>query len=455
MRILNGKNNIQKKIEKSSISSAQAANISSAEDEYINAIALKRKVLTIIIIALIGIEGFLAGVLYNVVRHYDLQRRVSREYEIRHSGEIQLKTGIYTGETDFGYFLGTGSFKFNSGESYSGEWNENAYNGLGELKVPSEGKYKGEFSGFEKKGEGTFTWDDGTIYQGQWKNDCMDGHGEYIEPDGVKYSGIFKENAFVLGTCSIENKTGKYTLEYNNGKIDSASIILSDGTHYDGDVDQNMIDGNGKMIFPNQDTYSGSFQEGKRSGMGVYTWFTGESYDGEWSEDQLSGTGKYTYSDGGVLEGTFLNNSFVKGTYRIKNDFGEYLFNFEDGEADVVAIVLHDGTQFVGEIEEGRLNGRAQIKYSNGDTYDGNVKDAMKSGKGKYYWTNGASYDGNWENDEMSGKGTYMYPDLEDGYKLVGSFSNGVPEGDCKYYTDSITSYETTWSNGKCIKVTE
>ena len=79
----------------------------------------------------------------------------------------------------------------------------------------------------------------------------------------------------------------------------------------------------------------------------------------------------------------------------------------------------------------------------------------MKSGQGKYTWISGASYDGAWENDLMSGKGTYMYPSSEEGYKLTGTFANGVPEGECKYYTNSSTSYSTTWSGGKCTKVVE
>ena len=74
---------------------------------------------------------------------------------------------------------------------------------------------------------------------------------------------------------------------------------------------------------------------------------------------------------------------------------------------------------------------------------------------GTYTWSDGASYDGDWKNDKMEGKGTYMYPDDEDGYSLVGEFSEGVPDGDCTYYVTSSEKYETTWSNGICEKVTE
>ena len=235
----------------------------------------------------------------------------------------------------------------------------------------------------------------------------------------------------------------------------SMSLVFADGTNYTGEVYEKGISGTGVMNFASGDKYSGAYLNGNRQGTGVYTWANGDSYDGNWFSDQMSGSGIYTYKDGSVLQGTFKDNLFCDGTYNVKNDFGEYLFNFVDGEANAVAIILRDGSQFAGAVKDGRLNGAAQIKYSNGDTYDGNVSNAVKSGQGTYRWASGASYKGAWENDQMSGRGTYTYPSNEDGYELVGQFKNGVPEGECKYYVNSWTSYDTTWSDGKCTKVTE
>lgn len=446
---------IQQEIESNSVSDTNTVCTVTAEKEYKKAAILRKIFIFFVLIFVTGAEGVLAGGMYYLIQKNDLQRRVIREYEIRHCGEVRLQTGVYSGETDFGYFLGEGTFKFNSGEQYSGGWSENTFQGSGELKTPSEGTYNGEFSGFEKSGKGTFKWDDGSIYSGEWKDDRMDGQGEYKSANGVVYSGMFAKDAFWNGTCSFENDTGKYEIKYQDGKVSSADIVFSDGATYTGGVNTDAINGVGEMHFPNQDTYSGSYEGGKRSGTGIYKWSGGDSYDGEWSADQMSGTGTYTFADGSVLSGTFANNSFVTGTYHVVNDFGEYLFNFENGNPNAVAIVLTDGTQFAGDIKDGGLNGKAQIKYSNGDTYDGSVSNAMKSGQGKYTWISGASYDGAWENDLMSGKGTYMYPSSEEGYKLTGTFANGVPEGECKYYTNSSTSYSTTWSGGKCTKVVE
>jgi hypothetical protein len=70
-------------------------------------------------------------------------------------------------------------------------------------------------------------------------------------------------------------------------------------------------------------------------------------------------------------------------------------------------------------------------------------------------WSSGASYDGTWKNDKMDGQGVYMYPSAETGYKLTGTFSNGLPSGECYYYTTSSTKYKTDWNNGKCVKIYE
>ena len=79
----------------------------------------------------------------------------------------------------------------------------------------------------------------------------------------------------------------------------------------------------------------------------------------------------------------------------------------------------------------------------------------QKSGQGTYKWTSGASYEGEWSDDQMNGSGSYFYPTDEDGYKLVGSFENGQPTGECQYYVNPAKHYKTDWMNGRCVKIYE
>lgn len=415
----------------------------------------KRKGKVFLFILLFLIEATLGILLLRGVFIEDLHYRVTREIENNLNGENKFTTGIYQGETDFGYFIGEGTFNFTSGTVYTGQWSNNKMDGLGILNIPSEGTYKGDFVQSQKFGPGVFIWDDGTIYDGEWKNDQMSGQGTYTSPNNVKYIGTFKVNKFWEGTCEFENDTGTYTATYKENSIDNLKILFVDGTQYSGATDGATLSGTGNMQFINGDQYTGKFKNGLRNGQGVYVWSNGDEYDGLWDNDSMSGSGKYTYADGSIAQGDFENNQFINGSYKVVNSFGEYTFKIEDQEPVSVDMSLASGTKYSGEMEGGKLTGTAQITYSNGDKYSGRVSDGYKTGQGSYTWSSGASYEGDWKEDKMNGQGIYFYSNKETGYKLTGNFEKGVPSGECRYYVTSSKSYKTDWKNGKCVKVYE
>lgn len=423
-------------------------------EEYRKA-ARKRRGKALLFSLLVFLETFLCLVLFGSVLACDLNIRVPRHIESKASGKIELSTGTYTGETDFGYFFGNGVFAYNTGSVYTGQWDNNLMQGVGVLEVPSEGTYEGEFVGSQKSGTGVFTWDDGAIYSGEWKNDQMDGQGTYNSPDGVTYEGTFKENRFWAGSCHFSNETGLYTAQYKDWEIDNLSIQFSDGTTYNGATDGNTLCGQGTMRFPGGDVYTGNYANGMRDGQGTYTWDSGESYNGTWKADSMHGSGIYKYSDGSCAQGEFKKNQFIDGSYQITNAFGEYTFTISNGDATAVEMVLNSGTTYSGEMADGKLTGSAQITYSNGDQYSGRVDNGYKAGQGTYIWSSGASYEGDWENDKMNGQGTYFYSDKETGYKLIGNFEKGVPNGECQYYLTESEYYKTDWNTGKCVKIYE
>lgn len=426
-----------------------------AEKEYKRANKKRIGQVLLGIAVIVILELGTGGILMTQILEGDYLKRFDREIQIQKTGGIEFEAGTYSGDTDLGILRGVGEFDFNTGTTYSGEWDENQFEGKGTLSIPSEGQYIGEFSDSKKNGHGTFTWADGSVYEGEWKKDKIHGQGTYTGSDGVTYQGTFVDNSFDTGTCEFKNVTGSYHLEYASGNIDTAEITFSDGTLYKGQCTEEYIAGTGFMEFPGEDSYTGSFKEGVRSGNGQYKWTSGDVYDGEWSNDKMAGTGKYTFHNGNTLTGTFSDNSFISGSYHVKNDFGEYNFTIVDKIPTSVSIELESGTKYEGEMDEEGLNGQALISYGNGDKYDGAVKEGKKSGSGTYTWSNGAEYEGEWKDDKMSGKGTYLYPKSESGYALEGHFSEGLPDGNCTYYVTNTEEYETTWSDGECIKVTE
>ncbi len=65
---------------------------------------------------------------------------------------------------------GHGTFYFNSGDVYDGNWVEDKIEGQGIYKWPNGSKYEGNFSAGVMNGQGKFSWPDGRTYEGLFKN---------------------------------------------------------------------------------------------------------------------------------------------------------------------------------------------------------------------------------------------------------------------------------------------
>ena len=373
-------------------------------------------------------------------------------YEIQKAlnNEISIGSGSYSGETDFGVFSGQGTFMFGTGDQYIGEWSNYQFNGYGELQNPEVGHYTGSFLDGHKHGTGTFTWVDGDSYSGEWQYDSIHGEGEYDFSNGDSLEGVFENGMFISGAYISENAL-EFIIKYKDGESTSAWIAFSDGTIYEGGFADSAISGYGEMRYANGDTYAGEYVSSKRCGDGTYTWSFGDVYVGKWTNDKMDGDGKYTFASDVVLSGHFKNNDFISGEYY--SDV--FIYQIESKNPIGITFEFENGLKYSGGFSSGSINGEGEMVFPSGDIYVGDFVNGNRHGNGTYTWCNGATYTGYWQNDEMHGAGTYKYVSNSDGYKLDGSFENGVPNGECKYYTSSTKYYVTTWQNGSCIKVTE
>ena len=82
------------------------------------------------------------------------------------------------------------SFSAFANECVSGD----CVNGYGTYVWDSGEKYVGEFKNYEFHGQGTLTLADGNWYVGEFKNYKFDGQGTYTSANGDKYVGGFKNN---------------------------------------------------------------------------------------------------------------------------------------------------------------------------------------------------------------------------------------------------------------------
>ena len=68
---------------------------------------------------------------------------------------------------------GHGTYKFTSGNVYTGNWANGVMNGFGKME-----------------------YCDGSVYEGEWRTNLMHGDGVYVDRDRVTWTGIFVEGQF-------------------------------------------------------------------------------------------------------------------------------------------------------------------------------------------------------------------------------------------------------------------
>lgn len=244
---------------------------------------------------------------------------------------LALPNGDYTGESVLGFLNGTGTFTFDAGEIYEGEWKNHEMSGKGKL-TSSAGIYEGEFLKSMRSGEGTFSWNDGTKYVGQWSNDMLNGEGEITTASGVSYKGTFQNNALYEGKISGAYNGNTFEVDVVNGTAaNKISVTFTDGVKYTGGFAGKCFSGEGEMTFPGIGKYEGEFEADQRSGDGVFTWNDGAKYDGDWLNDVFDGYGTYTFDASTSITGTFVNGG-LDGTYTYENADGEFKTVWENGK---------------------------------------------------------------------------------------------------------------------------
>ncbi|KAF4691945.1 hypothetical protein FOZ60_014432 [Perkinsus olseni] len=127
----------------------------------------------------------------------------SRDYNGR--GRAVYANGeVYDGVFDEGVRHGEGTYWYINGDVYTGQFQENEKHGVGRLvytgkKVvvhPSVGaRIMEQFKEGQKHGQGTYKFDNGDVYSGDWCKGQKHGSGTYVYKDGgLRYTGDFKEN---------------------------------------------------------------------------------------------------------------------------------------------------------------------------------------------------------------------------------------------------------------------
>ena len=103
--------------------------------------------------------------------------------------------GIQEGPGKFTYSVGT--FTYNSGDKYEGEWKDWVHHGQGTYTWLEGDRYEGGWKDGEFHGQGALTClderGDKFEYQGNFRKGKYHGQGIFTDPGGEKYVGEWKD----------------------------------------------------------------------------------------------------------------------------------------------------------------------------------------------------------------------------------------------------------------------
>ena len=172
------------------------------------------------------------------------------------------------------------------------------------------------------------------------------------------------------GTCTFAN--GEYTGELVDGVRQGYGVFkFSNYDIYDGDWEAGKMYGKGfyKFYDPIKDKYAskyeGDFNNGMREGKGKMTYANHDVYVGSWQNNQRTGNGICWFGSGDVFQGIWKFNQMVRGVFRKAN-----------------------GEVYDGEIKNGKCNGFGKLFWSNSKWFEGIFVDG-KPYKGMLFTVDG------------------------------------------------------------------
>ena len=125
----------------------------------------------------------------------------------------------------------------------------------------------------------------------------------------------------------------------------------------------------------------------------------------------------------------------------LEKSYREYL-TFENAKGTKI--------YYVGEVNNGKANGKGVGLLSTGSRYEGEWKNGMKHGQGSFIWPDGEYYIGNYVNDKREGEGTYHWPT---GEKYIGEWKNDKRNGKGNFYDeDGELTAGGIWKGDKLVE---
>ena len=132
----------------------------------------------------------------------------------KYVGKSKNNYGCISGNCQDGY----GTYTFESGSKYVGNFSNGKYDGQGTFYFSNNDKYMGDYKDSYRHGEGTYIWNSGVKYIGEWEYDNYSGEGTMYYTNGTSKTGIWKDDEYVgpIKITGIKPKVNWLAPEYYN-----------------------------------------------------------------------------------------------------------------------------------------------------------------------------------------------------------------------------------------------
>ncbi|XP_066597451.1 radial spoke head 10 homolog B-like [Prorops nasuta] len=211
---------------------------------------------------------------------------------------------------------GDGTYKWENGSRYKGEFQENQIHGKGFLEWKDQSYYEGEFFKGFRHGRGTMVIRDYKIlYIGQWHMGHKHGKGYCRYPNEDSYDGEWLMGQRHGFGARIYKSGARYVGHWENGlRHGIGTMAWPNGDVYRGEWDSGRLNGYGEYIWngffnktlcwPRQASYIGNWKHGMRHGKGALNFSSlgGAKYVGNWKCDKKHGYGMIIGNNGEVIE---------------------------------------------------------------------------------------------------------------------------------------------------------
>lgn len=268
--------------------------------------------------------------------------------------------------------------------------------------------------------------------------------------DGGRYRGDLVDG-LLQGEGRIDYPDGSwYAGEFERGQRQGrGEWHAGNGDVYVGGFENGLYHGQGKLTTRGGSSYVGGFARGRREGEGTFK-EKGMVYRGQFKNGLYHGAGRLELADGSNHQGQFANGLPNGEGVRTDTNGNQYSGRFVDGQLQGNgSFSSPDGDQYVGGFRDNQIDGKGRYENSDGDVWSGEFKEGALTGRGELIGADGSRYQGHFLNGRFTGEGRLQ---LADGSHYEGGFANDTYHGTGILTLADGSAQKGVWINGQRVR---